>query len=92
MPVHYYTKKPLTIATLLWDGTNADEVRVFANGGEEEEYSFRKQDGGIQVWNSQEQCWLNVPVGHHVARGALNGLYPISCAALAWTFDPADGP
>lgn len=90
MPVAYYTKKPLTIPTLEWTGSNADELRAFCEP-DDTEYNIQFTDGGVKVWNDQEHCWIPVPVGHVVARGALGELYPISPEALARTFDLADG-
>lgn len=83
-------KKPLVVEVLLWDGTNYRQVRNFAWGDKAEIANCRPaQDGGLTVWNNQEQAWFDVPVGHYVVRGALGELYGLSPAAYSDTYEPA---
>ena len=45
----------------------------------------------LEVWNDQESAWIPCPVGHSVVKGRLGEFYPISPAAIAETYEPADG-
>lgn len=90
-------KRPIPVDTLEWDGENADAMREFCGpfpNGPIPRFAEPDPAGGVhasaRVWNSEERCWINVPVGHHLAKGPLGELYPISPAALAETYDDPD--
>lgn len=85
--VKRYRKRPIEIDTLEWTGTNLDAVRAFAGDAS----VACPAAGDLAVWNEQEQAWIAVPLGHSVARGLLGELYPVSPAAIAATYEPAEG-
>lgn len=82
-------KKPVEVRTLEWTGSNLDEMREFC-GHLGTDWMFTQDEGNpvARVWNSQEHCDINVPVGHHVVRGPLGEFYPLSPAALELTYEP----
>ena len=92
MPVIARRKKPVTVDTLEWTGDNLEEVQDFVGLTPDcTQPGFAVEpDGTALVWADHEQCWVNVPVGHSIIHGALDEFYPISPAALARTYDPAD--
>ena len=85
-----YRKKPVVVETVLWDGTNVDELREFCGSGPEG-FLFEPPAGvgRAAVWNDQEHAWIPLPAGHRVVRGLLGEVYPISPEALAATYEPA---
>jgi hypothetical protein len=92
-------KKPVKVRTLEWDGDNLDELLVFCGpfpGGSAPLFAGPDPADGVyasaRVWNTQEHCWVLVPVGHHVVQGPLNEFYPLSPAALELTYEPAGTP
>lgn len=93
MPVITRRKKPINVPTLLWDGTNADEVQEFCGrvpGRAVMAFQPPILTGPGRVWNSEEECWVSVPTGHHLVRGPLGELYPLSPAAVAETYEPVE--
>lgn len=90
-------KRPVTVRTLLWDGSNLAEMLRFCGpfpGGSAPLFTGPDPADGVyvtaRVWNSQERCWISVPAGHHVVQGPLGEFYPLSPAALALTYEPVD--
>jgi hypothetical protein len=78
-------KKPIDVDTLLWTGSNIEEMRRFCG------HAFTQLPGHTaEIWNSEEHCSIPVPEGHHVVRGPLGELYPLSPAALELTYEPLD--
>lgn len=91
------TKRPVTVRTRLWTGLNVEEMREFCGlfpGGSVPLFAEPDPADGVyasaRVWNDQEHCWINVPVGHHLVAGPLGEFYPISPAALEETYEPLD--
>lgn len=90
-------KRPVTVRTLLWTGLNEGQVREFCglfSGGSAPLFAEPDPADGVyasaRVWNSEERCWINVPVGHHVVAGPLGEFYPISPEALKETYEPLE--
>ena len=87
-----YRKKPVTVETMPWTGDNFAAVREFA--GDSAQLLTQPYLGlpdVLEVWNDQESAWIPCPVGHSVVKGRLGEFYPISPAAIAETYEPADG-
>lgn len=96
MPVVQYRKRPVVVDTILWDGTPEAAAELTAwcghlNDNPAQSPRFLSAPGvsHAQVWNEQERCWIDVPVGHLVVRGLLGEFYPLSPDALAQTYEPA---
>jgi hypothetical protein len=96
MPIVQFRKRPVVVDTILWDGTPEAAAELVAwcgwlNDNPAQSPRFLSIEGGglAQVWNDQERCWIDVHVGHRVARGALGEFYPISPEAIDATFEPA---
>lgn len=77
MPVQRFRTRPTEVDALQWDGINLAELTGFTGPG-----IVKVTGGGDQLWNTQERCWLPLPVGHWVIRGLLGEFYPVSPAAL----------
>lgn len=93
MPVITRRKKPITVPTLLWDGTNTAEAQEFCGrvpGRSVLAFQAPLSSEPGRVWNSEEACWISVPAGHHLVRGPLQELYPLSPAAVAETYEPVE--
>ena len=84
-----FRKRPIEIDTVLWTGDNLTEVQAFVGlkPGTSLPGFLVDLHGNAHVWNDQEKCYVQTPVLHRVARGALDEYYPISPAALDATFD-----
>lgn len=92
--IETFRKKPVTVETVLWDGTRetiAFLVKWAGNLRDNPEQSPRfivDADMNGCVYNDQERCWVNVPLGHRVVKGRLGEFYPISPEAVAETYEP----
>lgn len=89
MNIETWTGKPRVVEMMLWDGTAetgdaiAEWVGFSTDGGRLWRVRHGKApDVFAEIWNTQELCWVNCPVGHRVAKGRLGEFYPISPAAL----------
>jgi hypothetical protein len=87
--VKRYRKKPVEVQTLEWTGRNLDAIRAFA-GEERLRYLAGVEDETLHIWNDQENGWIPCPAGHSVVEGRLGEFYPISPAAIAATYEPAE--
>jgi hypothetical protein len=85
MPIVTRRKKPIAVETLEWTGLNAEEMRAFCGDA----FDWRPE-WTAKVWNMQEGCAIDLRVGHHVVKGPLGELYPLSPAALELTYEPAE--
>jgi len=83
--VKHYRKKPVTVATLEWTGSNIAALREFTG----DRGYLDRTSGPLRIWNTEEGDWITCPVGHSVVRGRLGEFYPISPAALEATYEPA---
>lgn len=82
-----YRKKPVTVDTIRWTGTNLPAIRAFAG----DDNVMCPAGGDLEVWNDQESAWIPCPLGHSVVKGRLGEFYPISPAVITETYEPADG-
>lgn len=93
--IQTFRKRPLTVETMLWDGTpeRAQQIKTWVGLALSNEPGFLDvhELAGVnhnaRLWNSQERCWLPVPVGHRVVKGALGEFHPIGPAAVAETYE-----
>lgn len=85
MPIVTRRKKPVAVETLEWTGSNAEEMRAFCGDA----FTWRPQ-WVAKLWNDQESCNIDIPVGHHAVRGPLGEFYPLSPKALELTYEPAE--
>jgi hypothetical protein len=90
MKPEIHRKKPVEIEMMPWSG-NVEDLRDVQDwvGGLLSRVVGTDLPGDhkLQVWNAQESCWLDVPIGHHIARGALGEYYPVSPEAIKKTFE-----
>lgn len=88
-------KRPVTVRTLLWDGSNLAEMREFCGPGNfrslATEDPTRDSEITAQVWDKLHSTWVGVYTGHHVVCGVRNEFYPIEAGVLAETYEPVDG-
>ena len=92
MPVIVRRKKPIEVATLQWTGDNTDEVAVFCGTTPISLHKLPGVDVRLDAWNSEEHQFITIPIGHHLVRGPLGELYPLSPAALDLTYDTPEDP
>jgi hypothetical protein len=69
-----------------WVGHGLAQPMLKLNGARPPYGTWQQQ---IAVWNTEENGWINCPVGHRIAKGRLGEFYPISPAALEAGFVPA---
>lgn len=88
-----FRKLPVEIDAIEWTGDNAAQVADFVGLAPDcTQVGFAVEpDGTALVWADHERCWVNVPVGHWVIRGALDEFYPISPSALRRTYERVGG-
>ncbi|MCW6003895.1 hypothetical protein K1W54_04765 [Micromonospora sp. CPCC 205371] len=96
-------KKPLTVETMLWDGTPECAAaikawvgnRTTADGKPVDECRFLLPEDITGTWHAahlyvdHQLAWSPLPVGHRVAKeGDGRGFYPLSPEAVAATYEP----
>jgi hypothetical protein len=91
-----YRKRPVEIDAVQWTGGDYKWLNYFAglNWGRADAHDveWNHEDGEqIVVWNTLEQMWIPVPVGHWVIRGVRGELYPCEPAVFAATYEPVSG-
>lgn len=91
--IETFRKKPVIVDTVLWDGTweRLAEIRDWIDSAtttwpEQPAFTFDPASG-LRLWNDQENCYVDCPVGHRVVKGRLGEFYPISPAAVAETYE-----
>jgi hypothetical protein len=84
-----FRKLPVEIEAVQWTGDNVPEIEAFVGLAPDcTQYGFGVEpDGTALVYADHERCWVNVPTGHWIVRGALDEYYPISEAALNRTYE-----
>lgn len=86
MPVHKIRKKPTNVHAIFWAGDNFDEVKEFVG-----DYVFHEKDDAgssyLFVYNTQENDWIHVPIGHYVIQGVAGEFYPCSVEVIEQTYD-----
>lgn len=95
LPIERFRKKPLVVDTMLWDGTTKRlfEIRAWLDLVRmplDTPLFLYNAEWGLRLWNDQEGCYVDCPVGHRVVRGALDEFYPISPDAVAETYEAVD--
>lgn len=75
-------KKPIEVEAIEWNN-NEPFIRRFVH----DDNLLRFPDGKLEVWNKEEQCWINVPNRHYVIRGVKGEIYPISPEILERTYE-----
>lgn len=70
MPVALYEKKPVTIAAVQFDGTNAAEIKEFCKG-----FSSKSQDNEIIILTLEGE--MRVAETAYVVRGVKGEFYPV---------------
>jgi hypothetical protein len=74
-----FKSKPKTIEAEQWLGGDYEWLNKFCglNWGRADAHDISYNDPEqVVVWNSLEQQWLNVPVGHWIIKGLKGELYP----------------
>lgn len=91
--VHTRRKKAVTVETLIWDGTNADQLDAFTGGKfQPVDPEDRDEDPDItgSVLDGLHSTWIGVKTGQHVIKGVKGEFYPIDAEVLAETYDEAE--
>lgn len=70
--------KPITKEAIQWTGDNEPFIRQFVADNS----LLRFPDGKLEVWNSEEMSWSNVPHLHWVIKGLKGEFYPCSAEVL----------
>lgn len=78
-------KKPQEIEMLQWTNNEA-QVRKFIDKDDHLRFNNEK----LEIWNSENQHWCNVPMFHFIAKGLKGELYPISPEILDRSFEILD--
>jgi len=86
-----YRKKPVVIQAIRWLGGDYKHLERFCgwNWGRADAKDVEgPNDGeGVVVWNTKEDQWLKVPVGHWIIRGVHGELYPCDPAVFEVTYE-----
>jgi hypothetical protein len=90
-PPRSFRKKPVVIEACQWAGGDYEWLTIFCgqNWSRADVHDMAYDDPEqVIVFNSQEQQWLHVPVGHWLIRGIKGELYPCSPDVFKATYEP----
>ena len=91
-PMSRYRKKPVEIEAVKWDGGDYSHLEKFCGRNWNRASSVDEvgppDEENVVVWNTMENQWLNVPLGHWIIRGLKGELYPCDPGVFAATYDP----
>jgi hypothetical protein len=91
-----FRKKPVVIEALRWTGGNYRCLELFCGWNwaraEAKDLSWTNTEDSehVVVWNTADQQWLQVPVGHWLIRGIKGELYPCEPNIFEATYEPAE--
>ena len=87
-----FRKKPVVIEAEQWKGGEHKWLDAFCGKNwtraDAVEYGQPTDDEQVVVFNTAEQAWLHVPVGHWIIRGTQGELYPCEPAIFQATYEP----
>lgn len=75
--------KPVAYQAIQWI-KNESDIRRFV--GNDAHLRF-PAEGRLEVFNDQEQSWMNVPLFHYVVVGIMGELFPISIEVLQRSYE-----
>lgn len=86
-----FKKKPIVIQAQQWLGGDYEWLNKTCghNWGRADAKDYRGDvdDEQVVVYNTEEKCWLHVPVGHWIIRGINGELYPCSNEVFEKTYE-----
>jgi hypothetical protein len=88
-----YRKKPVTVDTVQWTGSNLDELIDFTGG---DFLLVNADEGGFapditaKVYDKLHDTWVGVKTGQRIICGVQGEFYPIDLDVLAETYELAD--
>ena len=85
MEVRWMQKKPISVPTIVYDGTNRGEIDIFGA-------QTKIEDSDLWLFNAKEACWVRCPVGYSVVKGVAGEFYPIDPQVMLDFYDPLPGP
>lgn len=88
-----YRKKPVVVEARRWIGGDYEWLNEFCGRnwtrGDAVECSYEDEEQ-VVVWNTAEQQWLHVPVGHWIVRGVAGEFYPCKPDIFDATHEPVE--
>lgn len=86
-----YRKKPVTIRAIRFTADNADVVAANLDMLlKPKEWGYVQDEAGkgrFQVFNTEENAWLEIPEGHWIIAGVNGEVYPCSDDVFAKTYE-----
>lgn len=79
-------KRPIEIEMIQWNNNEA-QIRDFIKDDALLRFTH---DNKLELWNQEEQSWINCPMFHFIARGIKGEIYPISPEVFERTYDVVD--
>jgi hypothetical protein len=88
-----YTKRPVTIDAMQWDGTNADAIKAFTGTRDNGESRFLEPAEISGTWDKPHVYdelqgeWIPVNDNDWIIRGIRGEFYPCAADVFAATYD-----
>jgi len=87
-----YRKKPVEVSAMRWIGGPWECLNTFCgrnwSRADAVDETGPQDPENVVVWNSRENQWLNVPVGHWIIRGVVGEFYPCDPHVFEATYEP----
>lgn len=82
-----YRRKPTEITAVQWDGSKGALADIDDMGADFTR-PYRDDPAMLLAGKGGAQGWVNVPVGHWVAKAGPDDFYPIAPEVFAATYEP----
>lgn len=88
-----YRKRPVVVDAILWTGGTYSRLTEFCgqnwSRADVHEMSYEDDPEQVIVFNTKEQCWIPLRVGHWLIRGVCGELYPCAPDVFDQTYHEA---
>lgn len=89
-----FRKKPAVVSAKQWNGGDYNWLNYFCgrnwSRADAVDYNQKTDDEAVVVFNTAEQAWIHVPVGHWLIRGTEGELYPCKPDIFEATYEPVE--
>lgn len=84
-----YRKKPVEVDTIVWNGSNVDEIKEFCNGNERFETDNKGTNGDVShfLYIHTLEGKMYASVGDYIIKGVNGEFYPCKPDIFEKTYD-----
>lgn len=84
--VKNYTKKPVRVKAIRWDGENTDDVQEFIGKRVPKQYSAIEKDKVVAMFINTLEGEMAVSIGDYIVKGVMGEHYPVKPEIFELTY------